>query len=74
MNYPFVDDGEMVCHCMGVSAYDIKKAIFDKKLKEVEDVTADTSAGGGCMSCHMIIQELLDEVWDHLEKDGFKRD
>lgn len=71
--YPFKDDGELVCHCLGVDSYTIKKAIYDKKLKEVEDVTRETRAGSGCMSCHMVIEQLLDEVWDILAKEGFKR-
>lgn len=63
-NLPFEDDGELVCYCMGVSAFDIKKAIWEQDLETVSEVTAATKAGGGCQSCHWKIQELLDEVHD----------
>lgn len=59
---PFADDGELVCYCLGVSAFTIKKAIYTQNLKTVAEVTAATKAGGGCQSCHWKIQELIDEV------------
>lgn len=61
-NLPFQDDGELVCHCFGISAFDIKKAIYEQKLSTVEEVVAATNAGAGCQSCRWRIQELIDEV------------
>lgn len=61
-NLPFSDDGELVCYCLGVSAFNIKKAIYEQELKTVEEVTAATKAGAGCHSCHWRIQELIDEI------------
>lgn len=69
-NLPFDDsDNETICFCMGVDAFTIKKAIYLDKLQTVEEVTEKTKAGGGCMGCHMRIEELLDEVWAIIEKE-----
>lgn len=75
-NLPFTDENnEKICYCFGVDSFTIKKAIYLDKLKTVEEVTAKTKAGGGCMSCHMRIEELLDEVWAIIEKEqNIKRD
>lgn len=72
MSYPFEENHEIVCHCMGVENYEIKKAIYDGRLKEVEEVTGSCKACGGCHSCHMDIEQLIDEVWLDLEKEGVK--
>ena len=67
------DDGEIVCHCFGVGINKIKKAVWENHLTTVEEVTNDTKAGGGCQSCHMRIEEIIDEVWVDLEKCGVPR-
>ena len=67
------DDGEIVCHCFGVGVNKIKKVVWENHLTTVEDVTHYTKAGGGCMSCHMRIEEIIDEVWVDLEKCGVPR-
>lgn len=59
---PFEDDGELVCYCCGVSAFEIKKAIYEKKLTTVEEVSAETGACRGCHGCASKIEELIDEV------------
>lgn len=67
------DDGELVCHCFGVGVNKIKKAVWENHLTTVEEVTNYTKAGGGCASCHMRIEEIIDEVWMDLEKCGVPR-
>ncbi len=67
------DDGEIVCHCFGVGINKIKKAVWENHLTTVEEVTNYTKAGGGCQSCHMRIEEIIDEVWVDLEKCGVPR-
>lgn len=67
------DDGEIVCHCFGVGINKIKKAVWENHLTTVEEVTNYTKAGGGCMSCHMRIEEIIDEVWVDLERCGVAR-
>lgn len=67
------DDGEIVCHCFGVGINKIKKVVWENHLTTVEEVTHYTKAGGGCCSCHMRIEEIVDEVWVDLEKCGVAR-
>ncbi len=67
------DDGELVCHCFGVGINKIKKAVWENHLTTVEEVTNYTKAGGGCGSCRMRIEEIIDEVWGDLEKCGVVR-
>ena len=67
------DDGELVCHCFGVGINKIKKAVWENHLTTVEEVTNYTKAGGGCGSCKMRIEEIIDEVWEDLEKVGVPR-
>ncbi len=67
------DDGELICHCFGVGINKIKKAVWENHLTTVEEVTNYTKAGGGCGSCHMRIEEIIDEVWADLEKCGVPR-
>ena len=42
-------------------------------MTTVEEVTNYTKAGGGCGSCRMRIEEIIDEVWVDLEKCGVPR-
>ncbi len=67
------DDGEIVCHCFGVGINKIKKVVWENHLTTVEEVTNYTKAGGGCQSCHMRIEEIIDEVWVDLERCGVPR-
>lgn len=67
------DDGELICHCFGVGINKIKKAVWENHLTTVEEVTNYTKAGGGCSSCKMRIEEIIDEVWVDLEKCGVPR-
>lgn len=67
------DDGEIVCHCFGVGINKIKKVVWENHLTTVAEVTNYTKAGGGCQSCHMRIEEIIDEVWVDLERCGVPR-
>lgn len=55
-------DGEVICHCFGVTDQEIEKAIRENELKTVEDVTNATKAGGACGNCIPNIQEILNRV------------
>jgi len=48
-----------VCHCEAVSDRAVNAAI-SSGARCIEDVTERCRAGGGCGSCHDILQQLLD--------------
>lgn len=49
----------IVCECFGVTDEEIMRVVQENGLKTVEDVTHYTKAGGGCMSCHDKIREII---------------
>jgi NifU-like protein len=53
----------IICRCYVVAEDVIRKAIADHTLRQVEEVTAVTHAGGGCSSCWDEIQVILNGVW-----------
>src|SRR5579859_2158557 len=53
----------LICRCYVVDEDVIRKAIAEHQLKQVEEVTAVTRAGGGCSSCWDDIQVILSEIW-----------
>jgi NifU-like protein len=55
-------EGEVVCHCFGVTDEQIKRAVRENDLTTVAEVTDYTKAGGGCEECHDRIAELIAEV------------
>jgi NifU-like protein len=61
MDLPFTPDEEIICQCFQVSDKTIKAHIREGSLKEIEAVTEACGAGGGCQSCHMLIQLFIDQ-------------
>lgn len=53
----------LICTCFGVSEKRIEQAIADKGLRTVREVTRACNAGGGCQSCHPLIEEILEDHW-----------
>jgi NifU-like protein len=53
-------DEALVCTCFFVSERTIEREIETHGLQDVADVTRACNAGGGCGSCHQLIQEILD--------------
>jgi NifU-like protein len=53
----------VVCRCLVVTETTIRQAIRDHQLRQVEEVTASTRAGGGCSSCWDDLQVILNETW-----------
>jgi len=51
----------LVCTCFGVSEKRIEQTIREKNLRTVREVTRECRAGGGCGSCHPLIEEILDD-------------
>lgn len=56
----WVGDEALICTCFFVSERTIEREISTRGLKTVADVTRSCNAGGGCGSCHQLIQEILD--------------
>ena len=56
----FTGEKALICTCFGVSEEEIENVIETNKTESVEEVTAVCNAGGGCGSCRMLIQELID--------------
>lgn len=55
-------DDALICTCFGVSEQTIERAVREGRLHSVEAVTETCNAGGGCGSCHVLIQDMLGEV------------
>jgi len=53
---------DIVCKCFGITGREIERVVRESGLKTVEQVTHYTKAGGGCMSCHPQIEEILNRI------------
>lgn len=58
----FRGEKALICTCFGVSEETIEHLIASAGPTSVDDVTASCRAGGGCGSCRMLIQEMLDNA------------
>jgi NifU-like protein len=56
------EEGEIICHCFGVTDKLIEKVIAEHGLRTVEEVTHYTKAGGGCGACHPKIEQIINRV------------
>jgi NifU-like protein len=52
-------DEALICTCFFVSERTIEQEIKTRGLTTVAEVTRACNAGGGCGSCHQLIQEIL---------------
>ncbi|MCW7753208.1 Fe-S cluster assembly protein NifU [Desulfobotulus sp. H1] len=52
-------EGEIICHCFNVTDVDIRRAVQEKGLTSLEDVTGYLKAGGGCGNCHEEILQII---------------
>lgn len=59
----FLGEEALICTCFGVSESSIERAIETNDLKEIAEVTKACRAGGGCRSCHPLIEDILDDFW-----------
>lgn len=53
-------DEALICTCFFVSERTIEREIQTHGLTTVAEVTRACNAGGGCGSCHQLIQEILE--------------
>ena len=58
---PELGDDRVVCHCLNVTAGDIRLASEAGDVETLRAVMAETRAGTGCTCCHPVIRRLLDE-------------
>jgi len=56
------EEGQIICHCFGVTDKLIEKMVAEHNLRTVEEVTHFTKAGGGCGACHPQIEQIIDRV------------
>jgi NifU-like protein len=68
---PTVETDEVICQCYQVTEGTIRNTIADKGLKDIGSVTTACKAGGGCHSCHILIQLFIDQ---NQEKDTAMED
>ena len=61
-------EGEVVCHCFGVTDKDIEKAVRENNIKTIEDLTNTCKAGGGCGNCLPDLEKIMLRV--HSEMDA----
>lgn len=55
-------DGEVVCHCFGVTDKALEQFVRDQKLTTAEGVTNACKAGGGCGQCIPEIEAIINRV------------
>ena len=56
----FTGEKALICTCFGVSEETIDEYVTANSPIDVSDVTEACRAGGGCGSCRMLIQEMID--------------
>ena len=61
-----IEDDEVICQCFQVNESTVRTTIANHNLTEIDEVTERCEAGGGCHSCHILIQLFIDE---HHKKD-----
>ena len=52
---------EVICQCYQVNETTIRAVIEKDNLTEIDQVTESCEAGGGCHSCHILLQLFIDE-------------
>jgi NifU-like protein len=61
-------EGEVVCHCFGVTDHEIEKVIRENDIDSLEDLTNACKAGGGCGNCVPELENIIARV--HAEMDS----
>lgn len=64
----WIGDEALICTCFFVSERTIENEIAAHGLTSVAEVTRVCNAGGGCGSCHQLIQEILDSQQHDLSR------
>lgn len=53
----------LICTCFCVSEKIIEREISSRALHTIAEVTKACNAGGGCRSCHPLIEDILEDYW-----------
>ena len=62
MNLPNnTENDEIICQCFQINENTIRATIAKDNLTDIDEVTERCEAGGGCHSCHILIQLFIDE-------------
>jgi NifU-like protein len=63
----------LICTCFGVSEKSIEREIHARSLRTIKEVTKACNAGGGCHSCHPLIEDILEDYWRTKAAEGSNR-
>ena len=58
---PKTDTEDVICKCFQVNEATIRATIEKDNLMEIDQITENCEAGGGCHSCHILLQLFIDE-------------
>ena len=58
---PKTDTEDVICKCFQVNEATIRATIEKNNLMEIDQITENCEAGGGCHSCHILLQLFIDE-------------
>lgn len=53
----------LICTCFCVSEKTVEREIQTRSLRTITEVTKACNAGGGCRSCHPLIEDILEDYW-----------
>lgn len=56
----FSGEKALICTCFGIAEETVEQFVRATRPADVSDVTSELRAGGGCGSCRMLIQEIID--------------
>lgn len=67
-------EDEIICNCHQVSEKTIRANIAKRNITEVEQVTKACEAGGGCQTCHMLLELFIDQHQAQLQSSAYKQE
>lgn len=50
----------VICHCLHVTEHDVLEAVERCEARCIRDLTRETGAGDGCMSCHRALKDYVE--------------
>jgi len=63
-------EGEVVCHCFGVTDKEIERVTRENNVQTLEELTSACKAGGGCGNCLPDLQKIIDRVHGEMSAAG----